>query len=224
LKVLINQLALLVAHAALAVRHQCVTCIVVFADVAVDAFPSLFAFARFVSASRCSVRSVWQGSAKGCGAVLSSEARRTVALSIRFTTLGKLLTLEILEVAVEAGRTAVGTVTVYGEEVIGRLVRGVVAVCPVRRPRLQCEDRSQDGEDIGGRLSHRGTTVLESRWPSGQMAIAVGRFSGGVCRVRPLGDNDDIRLLDDGTWTTGKLTQAREMRHSREDRMEAPER
>jgi hypothetical protein len=140
LVVLLDKLSVFVAHAIFALGHHSIAGVVCFADVAVDAFPSLVAFAGLVPFPRYSVLPIREGAAKGLGTVFSSEARRAVAFAICLAAFGILMALKVVKVAVEAGRAAIGAIAVYGEEGFGReclIGRGVAirfVCCSRRRP------------------------------------------------------------------------------------------
>jgi hypothetical protein len=112
LVVLLDQLSLLEANATLSTWDESVTCLVRLADVAVDATPSFAAFAT-VSASWCPIAiSIGQRATQRRRAIIASKAWLAVAFAIPLYTFGELVALEVVEVAVEAGRAAIGAVFV----------------------------------------------------------------------------------------------------------------
>lgn len=125
LVVLLDNETLAVAHAIDALWHQGVTSLVGGADIAIDACPALFAVALCALARR-PVSAISERAADGIRAVVAAEARRTDAAAVVLAAAGKLMTRELLEVAVEARRAAVGAVVVDGEGVLHHVVAGVV--------------------------------------------------------------------------------------------------
>jgi hypothetical protein len=59
LEVLLDELAVLVANTTLAVWHHGVACVVRFADIAIDACPTIATLALLLAASWCAILSVW---------------------------------------------------------------------------------------------------------------------------------------------------------------------
>lgn len=127
LVVLLDQLAFLEADATLALGHHGVAGLVRLADIAVDASPAVVAVARVAASWGPVPVAIRQRATQWRGTVLSTEARGAVALSISFDALGELVALEVVEVAVEAGRAAVGAVVVQREQVERDLGGGVVS-------------------------------------------------------------------------------------------------
>lgn len=116
LEVLLDQLASLVAHSALVVWHHGVASIVGLTDITVDARPAFFALAFPCTASWGPVLAIRQSTTQGLRTVFATKSRTAVTSSICFAAVGELLALEVLEVAVEAWRAAVGPIAVDGEE------------------------------------------------------------------------------------------------------------
>lgn len=115
LEVLLDQLAFLVAHAALPIGHHSIASVVCFADVAVETRPAVSTLAIPVASSWCSVLALWQRATQWLRAVLSSKPWRTAASSTGLGALSELMALEVVEVAVEAWRAPIGSIAVYRE-------------------------------------------------------------------------------------------------------------
>lgn len=152
LEVLLDELSLLEAHASLPIRHHRIASVVRLAHIAVYSTPSIFALTRLIPSSWCSVSAVRQRATERLRAIFAPETRRTNAFSVRLAAGRILLALEVLEVAVEAGRTAIGSVSVYGEERARRLSDRVVPVRLICRggPR-PAQHNQQDGFPSGRR-------------------------------------------------------------------------
>ena len=113
--VLVDYQISVVADAIHALWQQRSASVVGIADIAVNAFPARFAVALGPSTG-WTFATHGQRAAERVGAVLSSPSRWTNASAIGRTAVGKLVALEVLEVAVETRRAAVGPVV--AEEIV----------------------------------------------------------------------------------------------------------
>lgn len=125
--VLLDERPIPVTDSVLAFRHQRVASVVGLAHIAVDPLPTLLAFAVSVFARR-SVLAIRERATHWFRAVLASESGRTVTLAIGLAARRKLMTLKVLQVAIEAGRTAIRPVSVYREWKVDAVGGGVVAM------------------------------------------------------------------------------------------------
>lgn len=162
LVVLLDQLALLEADATLALGHHGVAGLVGLADIAVDASPAVFAVARVATSWSPVAVAVRQRATQRRGAVLATKARGAVALSISLYALCELVALEVVEVAVEAGRAAVGAVVVQRKQVERDLGGGVVSKRLVGS--RWSRERQRDQKRGGPWASHVARHSVAVRW------------------------------------------------------------
>lgn len=116
--ILVNHESSLVADSINAFQHQCGASIVTIADVAVYAFPARVAVAGW-TISRRTLVARRQRSTERVRTILPSPSCRAYTSTVRCATVGELVALEVLEVAVETRRTAIGPVFVL-EVIWGR--------------------------------------------------------------------------------------------------------
>lgn len=112
LVVLVDDQALAVTNATLALGHHGITGVVCLADVAVYALPALFTLA-VMALARQSVVSVGQRATQRLGAVLTAKAGGTCAFAARLGAVGVLVALEAVQVAIKAWWAVVRSVSVY---------------------------------------------------------------------------------------------------------------
>ena len=177
LVVLLDDKTLAVAHAIDAFGHQGIASLVGGADIAIDAFPALSAVALCALAGR-PISAVSERAADRIGAVVATEARRTHAAAVALAAARELVARELLKVAVEAGRTAVGTIVIDGEQVLHDIVAGVV-----RKDALgggEAGESCGSGQQLGGPSGRAHDGCGGGRGPSWRVAMQLPGAGGGA--------------------------------------------
>ena len=136
LVILVHKQTISVADTIFSLGHKRITGLVCLAHIAIYAFPTLVTI-TFASYSWCPIAAIGQGATERLRAVHAPKTCWTRTSPARFGTVGELVTLEVFEIAIEAWRTAIGSV-LKDDERIPIVETGIVLM------RLVCRSRGEN--------------------------------------------------------------------------------